>query len=1449
MSTTGSAVRDETNRSRRRRRRAAPAAARSDADAAHATSRPSRRGNASATQQRERPGPSTNSRAQSSKNPTRDSQSDMRSSPSSRRRDVIPDSVRKAAEDAEAAESARKAAIEEENARLAREAEEARRAAVAAAQLLQRRGEERLRNLPYLPSRSPDEIAGIRPSDVQLRQLDSSLKKCTGFLRKIRCSGVTEESTQGLCAEAQLLNLSRYISEVVSAMADSKLRSADVEHFITLAGQLHRRYDEFTPQLISALTNVVVTSSAPASKELLLRKAAMRLLVEMFLLAMFADVNHVTSVLRHLMRPVRDSKDEQLNNLSIISSFVRAGTRTLVVKGVPAHSPSEGSDKAHLSCEVVSPVSWEGDVVQPGTKTTIAAALLTYFEGEVVRLVNDSTLDLRKSGEAVTRAKQVRDSPDDATSSAFDCAKQYCDRIVTAANVLADALDKPLFSTPNDLLRPGAQGDLGSPSDARQIFVSNPFSYLSKNRQATQDVMQNADHPFETDEQRMFYTELISVESIATTKNGTVGEDGSRACTGTDGDVDKKGESSVLGDKGTASSQRGSEGRKKGAEKPVSLDKLLGKLGAIETKEAADTFVQHFVASREGSRNGMKRLSKAMYTVSAQKLNVLPAYSRIAATLQPLYNDVGSFVASSLEEDFRYFTGKADVDEKVLAACIKCAQYVGEYVKFGLISISTMFELLSICMKDLSAHRVDVACHLLETCGRYVYRTSSSHLRMGTILDTLWRVKSVRNLEARHNTLIENAFYAVKLSPGNKAQKAKTRPPLREYIRSLIYHRLDDTNITWTRNQLLKLPWDDELEHYVIKKFVKISRARYSTIPHVAGLVASLQKQKPALTVGVVDALLEFIRSGMERNDGRESQRRLAEVFFLGELHNCDVVDDRLIYNVLYQTITLGHESSDFPSQPSRRVVTVPGIVADFDASQDDASQHRTVNGSFTAAPDPPGDFFRIRLVCVLIEACGRTLVAANRRMLEVYWIFLERYLFCKTYQSGLGDRVPLHIDHIMEDVLDGVILGSRRALKDNRAHIRTEAGSTRGGNARGHHAIVDDDQTSHSSTHHPFNRSQNLEDALRAVVQVERSAVDTALICVPMKQVILSPSRTDNGATADAAARGGGSTVTGNLQDELERTNAPGEVQKQSAANGHFSHGEHGQVRDRVGSDSLSDSAVSQEDDDATVGDEDLSEVDVGTDDAIDEYGDVNDSVNDDDDECDDEPEDHDGEGGTDDDDGDDDDGDDDDDDEEDEVVLGVSRSRPKTDEEDAFAKELAAFTAEAVQTARASSSRITRLDRMAIPMSLMTKKLEEERAAAAAQAVNEVDDESLSDELVEEGPQRAGLTDHSAVEFKVLLRKGGKSQLQDLQVPASSSLAVAAKESESADAARHEETKRLVLGSSIVQNEDNYDFEDDDPMHVEQSVRAKAENIRQQRSADERELLATLYRGKPRK
>ena len=91
------------------------------------------------------------------------------------------------------------------------------------------------------------------------------------------------------------------------------------------------------------------------------------------------------------------------------------------------------------------------------------------------------------------------------------------------------------------------------------------------------------------------------------------------------------------------------------------------------------------------------------------------------------------------------------------------------------------------------------------------------------------------------------------------------------------------------------------------KIFSKPGKVKYNNIHFLALLVASLNRYHQDFVVSVIDDLLEYVTLGLEQNDFRQNQRRLAEVKYLGELYNYKTVDSSVIFDTLYRIVAFGH--------------------------------------------------------------------------------------------------------------------------------------------------------------------------------------------------------------------------------------------------------------------------------------------------------------------------------------------------------------------------------------------------------------------------------------------------------------------------------------------------------------------------------------------------------------
>lgn len=91
------------------------------------------------------------------------------------------------------------------------------------------------------------------------------------------------------------------------------------------------------------------------------------------------------------------------------------------------------------------------------------------------------------------------------------------------------------------------------------------------------------------------------------------------------------------------------------------------------------------------------------------------------------------------------------------------------------------------------------------------------------------------------------------------------------------------------------------------KIFSKPGKVKYSNIHLLAVLIGSLYRYHQDFVIMVIDNLLENITLGLEQNDFKFNQRRLAEIKYLGELYNYKMVDSPLIFDTLYRMVTFGH--------------------------------------------------------------------------------------------------------------------------------------------------------------------------------------------------------------------------------------------------------------------------------------------------------------------------------------------------------------------------------------------------------------------------------------------------------------------------------------------------------------------------------------------------------------
>jgi len=82
---------------------------------------------------------------------------------------------------------------------------------------------------------------------------------------------------------------------------------------------------------------------------------------------------------------------------------------------------------------------------------------------------------------------------------------------------------------------------------------------------------------------------------------------------------------------------------------------------------------------------------------------------------------------------------------------------------------------------------------------------------------------------------------------------------------------------------------------------------KYGNIHLLAILVSALHRYHQDFVTAIIDNVIEYITLGLEQNDFKFNQRRIAEVKYLGELYNYRMVDHPVIFDTMYKIMTFGH--------------------------------------------------------------------------------------------------------------------------------------------------------------------------------------------------------------------------------------------------------------------------------------------------------------------------------------------------------------------------------------------------------------------------------------------------------------------------------------------------------------------------------------------------------------
>mmetsp|Transcript_13275 Transcript_13275/g.18799 ORF Transcript_13275/g.18799 Transcript_13275/m.18799 type:complete len:1272 (-) Transcript_13275:7-3822(-) len=888
------------------------------------------------------------------------------------------------------------------------------------------------------------------------------------------------------------LNLSRYVDEVAKALLEAKMKVGDLPVVLALCLAMHQRYSDFLERLTPALWKAIQGKKT----EVKTRRLYVRLVTEFLLNGLATEAKPLVK----LIAEATGGKDGSyaVPDPHLVVSFVKAAGFEMLAtmpRSVHAHmkllrqeadrtlnnASSDAENQILISKELAekslkivekTDVALTERAIGPQASDNLKTHCLGAYKAFSTSLVATH----QKSQKMEKRCAQDRllsGSLSEAREKGLTDARKNLDTIQKSVEALSEALDQPIPE-----LEEEEEEDVEKSGEGLELWTKEGGDEAG------------GFGPFDDEETRDFYCDIpdflttippkvlgLVDENIDVLKSRNMQKYGAgfdAVETDVDGDPNAEVTPASAGELDAAESLDDSthpeepETEEHTGEAEVeensphyALKTLLeDELPECCRREQVDEIAERFCVKYGASKNSRKRLSKTLFLVPRTRLDLLPYYSRLAAILDRVYPDVSASLLKSIQQQF--YGQALNKKNQTLESRLKTARFIGELTKFRLAPPIVALRCLSRCISDFNATNIDVACCILESCGRYLHRTKHTEAALATRLEAMMRISKTKYLDERSSALIKSAFFMVKPPPVAPRRKAKVYPPLEAYLRYLLMVRLDPSSVPFVTKQLLRFPWSDPSKQcgaLICRIMLKTCRrGRNSAIGAIAAVVANLRRSKPEVSTRIIDAVLEELQWAMEHPTFREQQRTLTYARLLGELYSASIVTSQIIIHQLFHFLNFGHEIPDALREVSEKRVadtatdsnnaekkegnsqaeelpvynsagTLTQTIHEDEEMEDEeletkevpleqpqelpVSIHSLFDPRVPSAIDPLTSVFRVKLVCTLLDASIPSIVTRNNLpKLDAFLTAFQRYLFTKTL-------LPSEVEFAVLDVFD----------------------------------------------------------------------------------------------------------------------------------------------------------------------------------------------------------------------------------------------------------------------------------------------------------------------------------------------------------------------------------------------------------------------------------------------
>lgn len=684
---------------------------------------------------------------------------------------------------------------------------------------------------------------------VTASKLDSSLKKNTAFIKKIKLS-INNDQYKTILKDISTLSLEKYLSEIITSVFEGLLKvnkNEDILAAMEIVSALHQRFTtRFSPYLLSNLLNAIsnpVRSQGALNDKDKLKDDQLRVSRQKILIKLITEFYII-----EVFQTLQDSEKELLND-SYLKKIPKNSSESLIL--VVLKDLLNFELKLGNSLPIVQTflkrfnhlIYKSNDLLPEKVLTIIKQILDIYIAAcfETMAQLNSRAIKLsdRNKKASIRTGKILEDIVEELDGvtllvTKFSSHTQYISQVM---GVEMPTLN--LFEAKVD-------------QDDSTVEVV-------KNKSLNEDELHGI---WENVAEKHFYTKIPTLAELL----------------GENLDVAQ----SIDGEK---------------------VGEFLVKMDNVND-DTLENLVVEFHKLNMRNKASLNRLLR--YFTESNNLSKLKYFSKFLKINEEPLADIISQLIETLDSGFR-----AQIYHSRLS--FKNIFFFVEFIKFRMIPTHVIFhKIRNMTMNIAATNNIDILAVFYEQCGRFLLHDSEYGELMRDMVELLRDKSKDSKLNINQKLAVKSMLIVVDpvVTKINKIQENKIiYTPRQKFVIRVL--RLDLNPRTESavlnlirRTDILTAP---DLNSVVLDCFAHPELLNYDNIPNLASILKQSSKISKVILIKTIDTIIEGIKRGLELNDYRLNRVRMSHGKYLAELYNLQLLNFKFLNDLLYKILCFGH--------------------------------------------------------------------------------------------------------------------------------------------------------------------------------------------------------------------------------------------------------------------------------------------------------------------------------------------------------------------------------------------------------------------------------------------------------------------------------------------------------------------------------------------------------------